>query len=157
MARALAPERRTRAMQQICPWASPVKATPVFIGAIAEAACCPSELAVVVLPLVSRQNLFDRVPVLGNLAVLDSKQVVKGDELLAELTLTDRKNEVPFAEDPADAVVLHGDASLGHGFQARAKTREAISDLGVVLSVPIASVIPGELIHSAVQDVLYER
>src|SRR5262245_46639341 len=54
----------------------------------------PLELPVVVLPLVLRRDAFDRVPMLGNLPVLDAEQVVEGARFTGEGALADDEHKI---------------------------------------------------------------
>src|ERR1700730_1479402 len=71
---------------------------------------------------------FQRVPMLGDLPVLDSVHVVKRGGAIAEGPLAHYKHEIAFPEHPVSPVVLHRRAPCSQGLQTGDKTSEFIGD-----------------------------
>src|SRR5688572_23273887 len=88
-----------------------------------------SELAVRVLPLRPRRDGLDRVPMLGDLAVLDPEEVVERARPAGELALAGDEHEVAFTQHLVDLVVLHRHACFDHGLERGPEAGQAIGDL----------------------------
>ena len=76
-----------------------------------------SELAVVILPCRLICNCFHHVPVLGDLSVLDSPQVVirSGDSAKCAFAYT--KNEIALSKYHVNSVIDHADTLLCHSLK----------------------------------------
>lgn len=104
------------------------------------------ELAICVFPFGARRDRFDRVPVFGNLAILNTEEIVKRARLPCELTLAGNQHEIPFTQHLMDLVLLHGDPGLGHCLERGTQAGQAVGNLRVVLVVVVAIVVAGQAI-----------
>ena len=80
------------------------------------------EFAVLVLPRILSSQRLHHVPVLRDLSVLDTEQIIVGGGSAAEGALTDCQTIVTISQNIVSLVVDHLDALLGKSGQRSAKT-----------------------------------
>src|ERR1700674_986774 len=113
------------------------------------------KLAVRILPIGAWRDGFQRVPMLGDLSVLDSVQVVKRGGAIAEGPLAHYEHEIAFPEHFVSLVVLHRRAPCSQGLQTGDQASESIGDPGVVLDVGVAVEVARESIPAALEKVVH--
>ena len=116
-----------------------------------------SEFSVAVCTLLFRKDALDYIPVLCNLTVHDTEEVVVGSVGSTKITLANGKHEITLANHLVQSIIFHLYTSLGHIRKCCSKSVKTISYSRIMLNV----VVPVEVLRQLLRmlshkHVLYE-
>ena len=119
------------------------------------------KFTVLILPCIFLSDGFHDIPVLRDLTVLDSPQVIVRSGSASEASFGNCQNIVPLGKNLMHGIVNHLNALLAERFKRRAETGKTIRNACVVLNIGIAvkvgSCFFGSFpLHDIVQEVLDE-
>ena len=122
----------------------------VFYRNFAVITSITSKLAILVLPRILVRDRLHDVPVLSDLAVLYSPQIIERSRHSAESSFGNRKNIIALCQHLMHGGIDHLDACFGKRCQSCAETGEPISNAGIVLD--IRNVVLEKIVSEAISD-----
>ena len=103
------------------------------------------KLAVLILPGFLCGQSLHYVPMLRNLTILDTEEIIVGGRYAAECSLADSQTVVAIGQNIVRLMVDHLNPLFGKGGQCSAKTGKTVSNAGVVLDIIVTVEVVGQL------------
>ena len=110
------------------------------------------KLTVGILPLVFGQQGFNNVPMLGDLTVLNTEQVVESDLFAGKAAFGLSQDKVALAKDQVDIPYFHGQAGSGHFRHCLFKAGQTIANTRIVLDEFFSTYVFGNFVMLMTQQ-----